>query len=86
MVTVNGLTFSVSHKELPALASGSECIFLLRRDGGKYRIVGTYYGIFRIDGESVSPMAKTGGFADELRGLKAVDAVARLVSSKKALP
>jgi hypothetical protein len=86
IVTINGLTFSVSHKELPPLTPGIECVFLLRREGATYRIVGTYYGIFGLDGESLSPMAKTGGFADSLRRLKAADAVVRLVSARKALP
>jgi hypothetical protein len=86
-VTLNGLTFTSTHDALPHLEVGTECLFLLKRVGEKYFIAGTYYGAFRIVGGTVTPLAKTWGFAPELRGapvdVVAADVVARVTALQR---
>jgi hypothetical protein len=64
----NGLTFTSSHAALPTLEPGTKGLFILRRVGKQYRIVGPYVGAFRIVDRRIFPLSKTSGFAPEYNG------------------
>ena len=79
-VTVNGLAFIVRVDGLPSLQPGAEGLFLLKRDGDKYRIAGTIYGAFRIVSERLVPLTRQSEFAPEYRDIPAAQAQEQLVS------
>jgi len=76
-VTINGLTYTESYEALPSLEPGTECLFLLRRIQGQYRLAGRYYGVFRLDDDRLRPLVRDQQFAIELRN----DRTARTITS-----
>ena len=78
-VRINGLTFTSDHAALPLLASGAECLFLLKKVANRYHIAGIYYGVFRIDKERVTPETRQEGFAPEYSGISVTNAASAIL-------
>ncbi len=84
-VVINGYKFTMDHRELPPLTPGEEYVFLLKRkDDGKYRIAGTYYGVFRIEEHGLKPLTSSPGFVPELNGMTATSAIDSIVGTVRA--
>ncbi len=85
-ITINGRSFYLEHKELPPLRPGIECLFLLRRKDDTYQISGTYFGVFRIDDDIVTPLTTVHDFANDLRGKTPAEAIRRLLEARMTSP
>lgn len=84
-IMINGLTFTSTHEALPSLEPGEECLFLLKRIGDRYRVAVTYFGVFRIAGEKLTPLVKISEFASEYRDAPAGQAAAEMVARLRTL-
>lgn len=85
VVTIGGLTFTSKDYGLPPLEPGTECLFLLKRVGDQYRIVGWHYGIFQIAAAKLVPLSRREDFAPEYRGAPAADTVKQMITQRYAL-
>jgi hypothetical protein len=74
-VTINGVPFTARYRDQPEMRPGSECVFLLRTEGGKYRVVGDYFGVFAIENGRFMPLYDGPAFAAEYRGASAETAI-----------
>jgi hypothetical protein len=81
----NGLTFTQTEQGLLLLEPGTEGLFLLQRVGDQHRLVGTFYGAFRIEAGTLTPLAKRQSFAPEYRGVPATEAEASMVARLQSL-
>jgi hypothetical protein len=67
-VDVNGLRYTLKIQALPPLTVGSEYLLLLSHRDDRYHIAGLFYGVFRIENETLFPVTTKQGFALEHRG------------------
>ena len=86
MVSINGLTFTTAHAELPRLEPGTDAVFCLERVDGHNQIVGRSLGAFRVDSERLVPLTRIRNFAPEMQQLAAAQMIADLVAKTRALP
>ncbi len=57
-VTIGGLSFHSHYDELPALTTGTDCLFLLKRVGQRYLIINRFQGAFQISNGRLVPLSK----------------------------
>jgi hypothetical protein len=57
-VTLGGLSFRSHYDELPALATGTDCLFLLTRVGQRYLIINGFQGVFQVSNGKLVPLSK----------------------------
>ena len=57
-VTIGGLSFRSHYDELPALTTGTDCLFLLKRVGQRYLIINRFQGAFQISNGKLVPLSK----------------------------
>jgi hypothetical protein len=79
-VTIGGHSVRKTHKNLLPLPRGTNAIFLLVQQNGKFFIAGKYLGVFGIEDNRVVPFARTEWFAREHRGKIADQLIAEIVS------
>lgn len=84
-IKFNGLTYTSQVMALPPLEPGTECLFLLKRIGDKYRIAGTFYGAFRVAASKLVPLTRKEGFASEYHEMPAIQATEDIVALLRAL-
>jgi hypothetical protein len=82
-IVVNGHSFTMEHTQLPPLKTGTEGVFLLKQDGAKYRIAGTFYGAFKAVAGGLFPLARFPGYATELQGKTTDEAVQAFIARKQ---
>ena len=70
-VVVNGTLCKSVHQALPALNPGPEHLLLLRRDGERYFLAGTYFGAFRVANGLIEAAANHQEFAATVNGKSA---------------
>jgi hypothetical protein len=85
VITINGLTYTSTHRALPRLESGTEALFLLRQIGSRFFIGGAYYGVFGMLGGKLMPLSTKQGFAQELYDLPVAQATDEIVRRVTAL-
>jgi hypothetical protein len=55
-ITINGLSYTQTHEQLPSLPVGAECLFLLKRVNERFVIANRYTGAFVIEGTRMRPL------------------------------
>jgi hypothetical protein len=80
-IWIGGLKFAEHYESLPPLKSGTEGLFLLKQVGANHRIVGSYFGAFRITQGVLIPMINNESFAPEYRNVPIGEATARMLAS-----
>jgi hypothetical protein len=85
VITIDGLSFTSKHQALPLLQVSTECMFLLRKIGGRYFVAGNYYGVFRITSGKLSRLTNRDNFAREVDGALATKAGDDMVERLRAL-
>lgn len=79
-VDVNGTLFTLHVPGSHSLAPGMEGVFLLRRDGSRYRIQGGELGAFAIEGERLVSLNPSSPLGAEYRDMSAERAIANIVA------
>lgn len=85
-MTFGGFTYRSIHEEMPSLEPGADCLLLLRRIGGQYRLALTFYGAFKIQDSKLVPMAsnvKT--LANEYAEMSSADAMNDILRRVRAV-
>ena len=77
---LGGQTFTQTEAGLAPLSPGIQALLLLKRIGEKYRIAGTYFGVFEIAAGRLRPLVNKRTFALNYRDAPAEQAAAEMVA------
>ena len=84
-VTIGSTKFTQVEEALPGLEPGVEALFLLQKVDNRYRLAGTYLGVFGIVAGKLKPLTNVQSFAPEYRDRAATEAAAEIVAQARSL-